>query len=290
MRYLISLPNTPATRHSVKYETSSKSFKKVQGNRTVTENSEIRLEEIMTNVLISNYLLSAESLNFPPCLYSRLSSQLCGSDTRERAPSRRVTSRHVTREATQAEREKEKGGRPKKEKAHRKTPTTWTFAGEWGDGTGGRHARLVGNTRKHSSGLVKVRSRRRSRAFTANLPRVRVLGGEGRVEGGHSRPRKHCRVINIPKHNAATLTAARRRHFRSHVSAFGDDMLGREFGARIGSCFGQKAPGRKNEEVAQVRAAKGARRQLECARCVARAHTRTRQPPADDCVHFSLRS
>lgn len=99
------------------------------------------------------------------------------------------------------------------------------------------------------------------------------------VRGGHSRPRKHCRVINIPKHNAAALTAARRRYFRSHVSALGDDMLGREFGARIGSCFGQKAPRRKNEEVAQVRAAKGARRQLECARCVravcARVHTHT---------------
>lgn len=290
MRYLISLPNTNCNAQlRYVWEVFQKFQKKVQGNRTVTEKSEMRLEEIMTNVLISNYLLSAESLNFPPCLYSRLSSQLCGSDTRERAPSRRVTSRHVTREATQAEREKEKGGRPKKEKAHRKTPTTWTFAGEWGDGTGGRHARLVGNTRKHSSGLVKVRSRRRSRAFTANLPRVRVLGGEG-GGGEHSRPRKHCRVINIPKHNAAALTAARRRHFRSHVSAFGDDMLGREFGARIGSCFGQKAPGRKNEEVAQVRAAKGARRQLECARCVSRARTRTRQPPADDCVHFSLRS
>lgn len=132
MRYLISLPNTPATRHSVKYETSSKSFKKkkkVQGNRTATENSEIRLEEIMTNVLISNYLLSAESLNFPPCLYSRLSSQLCGSDTRERAPSRRVASRHVTsrhaRSNTSRAREREGGAtKKKKEKAHRKTPTT----------------------------------------------------------------------------------------------------------------------------------------------------------------------
>lgn len=143
----------------------------------------MRLCESVSNVLISNYILSAVSLNFPPCLYLRLPSQLCGSDTTGARP---VASRHVTREATQAEREKRRGGRPKKEKekAHRKTPTTWTFAGEWGGGTGGRHAWLVGNTRKRSSGLVKVSSRRRSRAFAANLPRVRVCcevkeGGRG---------------------------------------------------------------------------------------------------------------
>lgn len=32
--------------------------------------------------------------------------------------------------------------------------------------------------------------------------------------------------------------------------------FGREFGAKIGLCFGPKAPGRKNEEVAPIKAAR----------------------------------
>lgn len=84
----------------------------------------MKLCKSMTNVLISNYLLSAVSLNFPPCLYLRLSSQLCGSDTTGARP---VASRHVTsREKQHKPSERNEGGRPKKEKekAHRKTPTT----------------------------------------------------------------------------------------------------------------------------------------------------------------------
>lgn len=186
MRYLISLPNTPATRHSVKYETSSKSFKKKKKSSGKPYcnwkfwNKTWRNHDKCFDIKLSPLGWEPE---FPALfIFTSLFSAVRKWHTGARpVASRRVTSRHVTREATQAEREKEKGGRPKKkkEKAHRKTPTTWTFAGEWGDGTGGRHARLVGNTRKHSSGLVKVRSRRRSRAFAANLPRVRVLGGEG---------------------------------------------------------------------------------------------------------------
>lgn len=118
--------------------------KKFRENRTVSENSEMRLEEIMTNVLTSNYLLSAESLNFPPCLYSRLSSQLCGSDTRERAPSRRVTSRHVTREATQAEREKEKGGATKKRKSPQKNTNNMNLCRR----VGRRHRRQTCSARR----------------------------------------------------------------------------------------------------------------------------------------------
>lgn len=77
-----------------------------------------------------------------------------------------------------------------------------------------------------------------------------------RESGGGTRPRKHCRVINIPKQNAAALTAARRVDVRDNASVGGDDTLCREFGAKIGLCFGPKAPGRKNEEVALIKAAR----------------------------------
>lgn len=228
-------------------------------------------------------------------VYIHVSLLSCAEVTHGSAP-RRVASRHVTSREKQhkpSER-KRRGGDQKKKKPtekhqqHEPLPASGATA-QAADMLGS--SVTLGNTRPDSW-------RWDHGAGHARLPLIylesecwEVKEGGGR-EREHSRPRKHCRVINIPKHNAAALTAARRRHFRSHVSAFGDDMLGREFGARIGSCFGQKAPGRKNEEVAQVRAAKGARRQLECARCVSRArtHARTRQPPADDCVHFSQRS
>lgn len=64
-----------------------------------------------------------------------------------------------------------------------------------------RHAQHIANSPPGLHGLVKVSSNRRSRAFTANLTRVRA--------GGGTRQRKHCRVIKIHKQNVALLKQRR---------------------------------------------------------------------------------
>lgn len=132
---------------------------------------------IFTYLFVFIYLLL---LNFG-LLFTRLSSQLRGSDT---AGARPVTSREKAHKPSEKKYQQQEQHLPGNN-------TTVTLR---------RHALLIGNSPGGLLGLVKVSSNRRSRAFTANL----TVGSQSQ-SSRRTRPRKHCRVIKIHKQNVATL-------------------------------------------------------------------------------------
>lgn len=117
MRYLISLPNTPATRNSVMYETSSKSFQKSSGKPYCNWkfwNETWRSHDTCFDIKLSPFGWQPE---FPALfIFTSLFSAVRKWHTGARpVASRHVTSRHA-RSNTSRAREREGGATKKKKK------------------------------------------------------------------------------------------------------------------------------------------------------------------------------
>lgn len=152
MRYLISLPNTPATRHSVKYETSSKSFKKKKKSSGKPYcnwkfwNKTWRNHDKCFDIKLSPLGWEPE---FPALfIFTSLFSAVRKWHTGARpVASRRVASRHVTSREKQhkpSERKRRGGDQKKKRKSPQKNTNNMNLCRR----VGRRHRRQTCSARR----------------------------------------------------------------------------------------------------------------------------------------------